>query len=102
MPALDFCSRHPEIITQIALFSICSALGQNFIYYSVHAFGALTCTTVTTTRKFFTILASVVWFGNSLTLIQWVAVGLVFAGLGVDIVIAYVRSRAGGAHSHHA
>jgi len=93
LPAIHFCQRFPEIIPQIVLFSICSALGQNFIYYSVHSFGALTCTTVTTTRKFFTILASVIWFGNSLSSIQWGAVGLVFAGLGFDTYSSYKAGR---------
>lgn len=100
MPAIDFCVRYPEILIQIVLFSICSALGQNFIYYSVYAFGALTCTTVTTTRKFFTILASVLMFGNSLTDLQWLAVGLVFIGLGIDTAASYMRS--GGSASRHA
>jgi len=85
-PAIEFCVRNPDIYKQIALFSVCSALGQNFIYYTIHQFGALTCTTVTTTRKFFTILASVLWFGHYVSPMQWIAVLLVFVGLGVDII----------------
>jgi UDP-galactose transporter B1 len=92
LPAIDFCLRYPEIIPQIVLFSITSALGQNFIYYTVHQFGALTCTTVTTTRKFFTILASVLWFGHALSSLQWFAVVLVFSGLGLDIASSYMKT----------
>jgi len=80
-PALDFCIRNPDIVPQLALFSLCSALGQNFIFYTIHQFGALTCTTVTTTRKFFTILVSVLWFGHYVSPLQWFAVTLVFVGL---------------------
>jgi hypothetical protein len=31
LPAISFCVAYPEIITPIAMFSICSALGQNFV-----------------------------------------------------------------------
>jgi len=88
--ALDFCARNPQIVPQLALFSLCSALGQNFIFYTIHQFGALTCTTVTTTRKFFTILVSVLWFSHYVSPIQWLAVTLVFIGLGVDIAYGYL------------
>jgi len=97
-PTIDFCTRFPEIIPQIILFSITSAVGQNFIYYLINHFNSLTCTTVTTSRKFFTILASVVWFDNSLSAFQWFTVFLVFAGLGVDAYSAYSRNRR--AHEH--
>eukprot|EP00026_Physarum_polycephalum_P010888 Phypoly_transcript_11073.p1 GENE.Phypoly_transcript_11073~~Phypoly_transcript_11073.p1 ORF type:complete len:323 (+),score=24.24 Phypoly_transcript_11073:114-1082(+) len=90
LPAISFCVSYPEIVTPIAMFSICSALGQNFIYYTIHQFGSLTCTTVTTTRKFFTILASVLWFGHYVSARQWFAVALVFIGLGIDIAYGYL------------
>eukprot|EP01111_Echinosteliopsis_oligospora_P009181 TRINITY_DN2652_c0_g1_i1.p1 TRINITY_DN2652_c0_g1~~TRINITY_DN2652_c0_g1_i1.p1 ORF type:complete len:343 (-),score=79.63 TRINITY_DN2652_c0_g1_i1:12-977(-) len=91
-PAISFCRRHPEIIPQIFLLSWSSALGQNFIYYTMQNFGALTLATITTTRKFFTILASIIWFGHTLTMSQWIAVSLVFTGLGSEIVESYVRN----------
>ena len=39
----------------------------------------------TSTRKFFTILASVIYFGHKLNFEQWLAVTAVFAGLFVDV-----------------
>ncbi|TMS14803.1 Solute carrier family 35 member B1 [Larimichthys crocea] len=47
-------------------------------------FGPLTCSIVTTTRKFFTILGSVILFGNVMSTMQWVGTILVFLGLGFD------------------
>jgi len=47
-------------------------------------FGPLTCSVVTTTRKFFTILGSVLIFRHPLTALQWTATLLVFAGLSLD------------------
>jgi UDP-galactose transporter B1 len=82
--AIDFIQRHPSIITDILVFAMLSAVGQNFILLTLFRFDSLVLTTVTTTRKFFTILASVVWFGHTLNGYQWFGVGLVFLGLGLD------------------
>lgn len=82
--ALGFVSRHPEIILNLIAFSITSGIGQIFIFTTITVFGPLTCAVITTTRKFFTILASVIIFGNALLPRQWVAVVLVFVALGVD------------------
>ncbi|KAF0687980.1 Aste57867_20361 [Aphanomyces stellatus] len=92
-----FCLHNPEILESLFYFSICSALGQNFIYFTVQRFSALTVTTITTTRKFFTILTSVLWFGNSLATQQWVGVGVVFSGIGIEMTTKYAKYNAGKA-----
>lgn len=59
---------------------------QNFIFYAITGPGPLACATITTTRKFFTILLSVLLHpDNSLAPVQWASVGLVFTGLGGEI-----------------
>lgn len=64
---------------------------QNFIFITVTTFGPLTTSIVTTTRKFFTILASVLFYGNALVLRQWLGVVLVFLGLGLDSIFGKTR-----------
>ncbi|XP_018093537.1 solute carrier family 35 member B1 [Xenopus laevis] len=81
---LSFTERYPSIVYNILLFSLTSALGQTFIFMTVVYFGPLTCSIITTTRKFFTILASVILFSNPISSIQWVGTILVFLGLGLD------------------
>ena len=76
-----FCMKHPEAARQLMLFCLCGAVGQLFIFYTIRNFGSLTTTLITTTRKFFSILASVLWSGNALSAQQWLAVVLVFSGL---------------------
>ena len=46
----------------------------------VTEFGPLPCSIITTTRKFFTVLGSVLFFGNTLGSRQWVGTALVFSG----------------------
>ncbi|XP_075206342.1 solute carrier family 35 member B1 isoform X1 [Anomaloglossus baeobatrachus] len=81
---ISFTERYPSIIYNILLFSLTSALGQTFIFMTVVYFGPLTCSIITTTRKFFTILASVILFSNPISGLQWVGTMLVFLGLGLD------------------
>ncbi|XP_054616480.1 solute carrier family 35 member B1 isoform X1 [Dunckerocampus dactyliophorus] len=81
---LSFTERYPSILYNILLFGMTSALGQTFIFMTVVYFGPLTCSIVTTTRKFFTILGSVILFGNVMSGMQWFGTILVFLGLGLD------------------
>jgi drug/metabolite transporter (DMT)-like permease len=54
-------------------------------------FGGLMCSVITTTRKFFTLLLSVVLFGHVLSVLQWQSVGIVFVGLMLDTYQGYVK-----------
>lgn len=89
--SIAFCQRHPSVLPNMLSFSVASALGQNFIFITVTTFGPLTCSIVTTTRKFFTILSSVLFYGNALVSRQWVGVVFVFLGLGLDIIFGKTR-----------
>ena len=77
---IGFIKRHPSVIWELATFSVASALGQFFIFMCVSEFGPLPCSIITTTRKFFTVLASVIIFGNTLVPRQWFGTFLVFIG----------------------
>lgn len=79
-----FVANYPAVMWKILSFCVASALGQFFIFVMVSDFGPLPCSIVTTTRKFFTVLASVLFFGNVLSGRQWVGAVLVFVGLGLD------------------
>lgn len=83
---IPFIMRHPSVIPNIVLFGLASAIGQHFIFKTVATFGPLTCSIITTTRKFFTILGSVIFFANPMSSRQWIGVALVFAGLGLDSI----------------
>jgi len=81
-----FIQRHPFIIWDLMTFSIASALGQFFIFRMIADYGPLPCSIVTTTRKFFTVMVSVLYFGNQLSLRQWNGAILVFTGLTLDSI----------------
>ncbi|KAF9992802.1 UDP-galactose transporter, partial [Modicella reniformis] len=85
--ALTFCQTHPAIIQDIIMFSLCGALGQCFIFYTLEQYGSLSLVTVTVTRKLFTILLSVLAYGHQLTVIQWSMVAVVFSGIGLEAFV---------------
>ncbi|CAH2103366.1 unnamed protein product [Euphydryas editha] len=82
---VTFVNQHPEIVIYLIAFALMGALGQLFIFFMVAEFGPLPCSVVTTTRKFFNVLASVIVFGNVLQIRQWIGAVLVFSGLFLDI-----------------
>jgi len=82
--ALIFIQKHPRIIPRLCAFFICSAFGQFAIFTTIKHFGPLTVSIFTTCRKFFTVLCSVLIFGNILTIQQWVGAVIVFTGLFLD------------------
>lgn len=80
--ALQFVARFPAVMGDIMLFSLVSALGQNFIFYTVRNFNALIVTTITTTRKMFTVLLSIFVYNHAMAPRQWVGLVLVFVAIG--------------------
>jgi UDP-galactose transporter B1 len=83
---LAFTARHPEIIKDLILLSSLGAFGQFFIFMMISNFGSLPCSIVTTVRKLFAVLFSLMVFGNSLSRQQWCGTILVFAGLFADML----------------
>ncbi|KAI9097164.1 UAA transporter [Phlyctochytrium arcticum] len=95
--ALAFCSAHPRIIGDILLFGFCGAVGQCFIFHTLERFGAVSLVTVTVTRKMFSILLSFFWFKHEVTGGQWIAVLVVFSGIGLEAYMKQLR-RVGTEH----
>mmetsp|Transcript_6667 Transcript_6667/g.9672 ORF Transcript_6667/g.9672 Transcript_6667/m.9672 type:complete len:371 (-) Transcript_6667:42-1154(-) len=87
--AIQFMIDYPTVVTDVVMFSLCGAIGQVFIFYIIASFGSLTCVLVTVTRKFFSILLSILVFGHSVQYWQWLGVGAVFTGLFVNSLDTY-------------
>jgi len=91
---LSFCQRHPQVFTDVLKMGAFSAVGQMIIYYTLANWSSLICSIVTTTRKFLTIVANVVYFGHVLNLRQWSGMMLVFGALFVEFYSKYLPRRA--------
>lgn len=80
----------------IIILNLTAATGQIFIFFTIHFFSSIMCTTITTTRKFLTILLSVWKFGHQFTYVQWAAIFMVFGGLYLGIVSKFIGGGRGG------
>ncbi|XP_009778519.1 UDP-galactose/UDP-glucose transporter 3-like [Nicotiana sylvestris] len=87
--AVQFSKQHPEAAWDILLYCLCGAVGQNFIFLTISRFGSLTNSTITTTRKFVSIVVSSVLSGNPLSEKQWTSVVMVFSGLSYQIYLKW-------------
>ncbi|KAM7202108.1 UAA transporter family domain containing protein [Naviculisporaceae sp. PSN 640] len=86
--ALAFLGRHPMVWRDVLGFAFCGCIGQVFIFHTLSTFSSVLLVTVTVTRKMFTMILSVVAFGHRLSNMQWLGVGLVFGGIGIEAGIA--------------
>jgi UDP-galactose transporter B1 len=83
---IKFCVKHPQVLNAIVVWALSSAIGQNFVYYTLTQFNPLVLTTVTTTRKIFSTLFSVFRNpANKLNPMQWSGASMVFIALLGDI-----------------
>jgi len=80
-PGLAYCSANPEIFAKIVKFALCSAVGQSFIFYTIANFDPLVLSTVTTTRKIFSVLLSIFLKGHSLSMTGWSGIALACLGI---------------------
>ena len=90
---LDFMAKNPAITSSISKFALCSAIGQSFIFYTISNFDSLVCTTVTTTRKIFSVLLSIFLNGHAMSTQGWA--GISVASLGI---LAEIQNKSGKKH----
>lgn len=85
---MAYIGANPEICTKIMLFAGCSAMGQSFIFFTIAGYGPLKVATVTTTRKIFSVLYSIVMKGHlaSMTPIQWSGILLSSVGIAGELM----------------
>lgn len=89
MPA--FLARHPDCAMHIAAMSLCSAVGQLFIFFTIKQFGALVFATINTVRTLFSVVLSFFVFGHAINSGEAMGIASVFAALGFQVVAKWRR-----------
>ena len=90
-PALEFVYQHSEIHWHFFMFSICSTIGQLFIYYTIKNFGAVVFTLIMTTRILLSIAPSCIMYGHSV-----MGVGFLGLVLVMGAVLYRIKCKAEG------
>jgi UDP-galactose transporter B1 len=96
-PFVFFCILYPAVIVDLVTIALLGTLGQVFIFYTIFNFSPLILSIVTTTRKFFTVLASIFFYNHPVNNTQWLSIGLVFCGVLLEF-ISEQRKHSSGAH----
>ena len=78
---MAYVTANPDIFPMIIKFALCSAVGQSFIFYTIANFDPLVLSTVTTTRKIFSVLLSIFLKGHSLSAMGWSGIALACSGI---------------------
>ena len=95
---MAFCTGNPEVLSKVFNFAVCSAVGQSFIFYTIANFDPLVLSTVTTTRKIFSVLLSIFLKGHALSMTGWSGIALAVGG-----ILSEMQAKASGkgkSHSH--
>ena len=80
-PGFNFCTSNPQIMNRILNFALLSAIGQSFIFYTISNFEPIVCSTVTTTRKIFSVLLSIFLNNHALNAHGWAGISIACAGI---------------------
>jgi len=77
----------PRLLLDLGLTSLCSALGQLFVFYTVAQFGAVQLAVVMTARQALSVLLSCWLFGHAVAPLGYAALALLFGGLAVHALL---------------
>lgn len=80
-PAWSFITQHSEIHLHFFMFSICSTIGQLFIFYTIKNFGAVVFTLIMTTRILLSIALSCILYGHPITPVGYLGLALVMSAV---------------------
>lgn len=83
---VSFIGRFPHVLYNIGLLAVVNVIGQSFVYCILTTNGSLSCSFVTTVRKLFSILLSVIFFDHNIEVHQWVGLGVTFGVLFLDTI----------------
>lgn len=73
------------MITDVLVISVLQVVGQISTYYIVFKFKQHIFPLISTTRKMFTVLLSIVIFGHALSGWQWITILIIFAGITYEL-----------------
>jgi UDP-galactose transporter B1 len=85
-PFIFYCILYPAVMIDLIFIALLGTLGQVFIFYTIFNFSPLILSIVTTTRKFFTVIASIFFYAHPINGTQWASIALVFFGVFLEFI----------------
>ncbi|XP_002017462.2 adenosine 3'-phospho 5'-phosphosulfate transporter 1 [Drosophila persimilis] len=81
MDSLSFATEHPKFVFDMVVLSICSAVGQLFIYHTIDVFGPVVFTIIMTLRQAVAIMLSCFIYHHSVSALGIFGVLIVFVAI---------------------
>ncbi|KAM3142178.1 hypothetical protein pb186bvf_005603 [Paramecium bursaria] len=88
---LDLLQKYPNLSLDLLFYSFYGLLGQISIFYTLSHSTPLHLAIVTTSRKFLTVLTSILLHGHKMIILQWLALILVAFGLYIELRSSYEK-----------
>ena len=92
---LTYMWYHPMFSIHMGIMSTLSTIGQMFVYRMLTHFKQHIVPFVITTRKIFTVLFSIIYYGHKSTDAQFVAIAIVFFAVTIEFIVE-MNKKAGG------
>jgi solute carrier family 35 (adenosine 3'-phospho 5'-phosphosulfate transporter), member B2 len=84
--SLSFVYTHPTILLHMILFTICSTIGQLYIFYTVKNFGAVVFSIIMSLRILFSIILSCLVYSHPITELGFIGIVIVFGSITYRIM----------------
>ena len=84
--AMSFVTAHPIISLHMAIFTICSTVGQLYIFYTVKNFGAVVFSIIMSMRILFSVLLSCLVYSHPVTELGVIGIMVVFGAITYRIM----------------
>ncbi|XP_017010759.2 adenosine 3'-phospho 5'-phosphosulfate transporter 1 [Drosophila takahashii] len=81
MDSLAFATEHPKFVFDMVVLSVCSAVGQLFIYHTIDVFGPVVFTIIMTLRQAVAIMLSCFIYQHSISVLGIFGVLIVFVAI---------------------
>ncbi|CAL8080647.1 unnamed protein product [Orchesella dallaii] len=87
--SIGFMLQHSDFAVDCMILSICSAVGQLFIYYTIETFGAVIFIIIMTIRQAMAVLLSCIMYSHPISAIGIIGVTVVFLSVFLRTYCAY-------------
>merc|ERR550514_186301 len=93
LQVVSFLVANPGIVSHICIMSVCSAVGQLFIFYTIKNYGPLVFATIQTVRQLLSIVLSIIFFNHPVNTMEGVGILIVFGALGGQIGVKWINRK---------
>lgn len=89
MSSINFMMKFPAFSTDCILLSLCSAVGQYFIFKTISTFGPLIFAIISTIRQGFSVFLSCIIYKHEINELGIFGIALVFFSISLKIYCSY-------------